>query len=174
MKNRATLSSLCSQNQSLLILWDIFQSHFSLISSWKTFEPRLSQMAAYCLFHKAEQNWSSSNNLYLLFMLSFLLWHWECFYPSCLTIFSRSFAFGSSNRLFLHDSLNNTDSLVHHFGPDGNISRVVGRFDILGLQRMRSGDFGDPLTFYYEVKMFCFVEEISELTLTLPSPSLLQ
>lgn len=75
---------------------------------------------------------------------------------------------------FLHDSLDDTDSLVHHFGPDGNISTVVGQLDVLGLQRMRSGDFSDPLTFYYEVKTFCFAEEISELTLTLPSPSLLQ
>lgn len=74
----------------------------------------------------------------------------------------------------MHDSLDDTDSLVHHFGPDGNISTVVGQFDVLGLQRMRSGDFSDPLTFYYEVKTFCFAEEISELTLTLPSPSLLQ
>lgn len=71
-------------------------------------------------------------------------------------MFSRSFVFGSSNRLFLHDSLDDTDSLVHHFGPDGNISTVVGQFDVLGLQRMRSGDFSDPLTFYYEVKTFFF------------------
>lgn len=39
MKKRATLSSLCSQNQSVLILWDIFQSQFSLISGWKPLNP---------------------------------------------------------------------------------------------------------------------------------------
>lgn len=39
MKKRATLSSLCSQNQSVLILWDIFQSQFSFISSWKPLNP---------------------------------------------------------------------------------------------------------------------------------------
>lgn len=39
MKKRATLSSLCSQKQSVLILWDIFQSQFSLISGWKPLNP---------------------------------------------------------------------------------------------------------------------------------------
>lgn len=179
MKKRATLSSLCSQNQSVLILWDIFQSQFSFISSWKPLNPDWAswqpEALIVCFIKQSRSGLCLHVIIFIYFVRCLSFYDADSVFILLVLQFSREVLFLVP--LIVCFCTIHWTTLTVWFTTlvQTEISQpLLDRLTFLVSRGWGLVTSAIPWPSTMKWKRFFFAEEISELTLTLPSPSLQQ